>query len=135
MKLDLMVILFVLIAWAGVKAMMLNADEPDSVVFPTFTAPDLDFREIPESCGGFTDCIEYVGNIIVNFVLGIVFVILVVFGLIAFILEFVALLVTVGFEPLDGAPSFVNVLLAIPTAAGIAIIAFKALRKGDTEAT
>lgn len=135
MKLDLLVILFVLIAWSGVKAMMLNAEEPDAVIFPTFDVPDLDFETIPNGCGGFTDCIEYVGNIIVNFVLGVVFVVLVLFELIGFIIEFVAILVTVGFEPLEGAPALVNVLLAVPTAAGIAIIIYKAIRKGDTDAT
>lgn len=134
MKIDLLLITFVLIAWTGVKAMMLNADDPDSVEFPTFDSPDVEFETLPSSCGGFTDCIEFVGLIIVNLVLAVVFIILFLIALIAFVIEFVALLATVGFEPLDGAPAFVNVLLAVPTAAGIAIILFKMLRKGDTNA-
>jgi hypothetical protein len=133
-KIDLLVITFVLIAWTGVKAMMLNADEPESVTFPEFDAPDIEFNDLPDSCGGFTDCIEFVGNIIVNLVLGVVFVVLFLLALIIFVIEFVALLATIGFEPLDGAPAFVNVLLAVPTAAGIAIILYRMLRKGDTNA-
>src|SRR5688572_8759704 len=74
----------------GMFVTLYESGTVDESTFPTFSAPSIVFEDIPPSCGGFTDCIEYVGKILVNFVLGIIFVVLLIVSVIVLL---VALLV------------------------------------------
>lgn len=131
----LIAILFILVAWTIVKGMILeDASGTPVLVFPTFDTPEFTFIDLSGGCGGFTDCIEYVGAVVYNIGLGLIFLVLFLIELIAYVFELFALIVTVQFTGIPGAPSWVSVLMGLPLIAGIAIIIFKMARKGDTNA-
>lgn len=124
-------VVFVFLAFTIFKSMVLAETQPDAITFPSMDFPDLEFETIPDGCSGFTDCIEYVGKVIVNLVLGIVYVVLLLFNLIAFI---AALFVTVGevtVTGIDNAPWWVNLIVFTPYLGIVGVILYKMIRKGD----
>lgn len=130
----LIAIIFTLFAFALAKSMILNTAEPGALEFPTLDFPDANFDALPTGCGGFTDCIEYVGTVLVNLVLGIVFVVEVIFALILFVIEVFVLLATVGFTGVEGAPTWINALLVLPFVVGIGLVFYRLVRSGASEA-
>jgi hypothetical protein len=131
MKLLMMVVLF--FAY-GTFASLYHGEAGNAVAFPTFDPPEINFQEIPAGCGGFADCIEYVGNIIINVVLGVIYIVLLIARLVIFMVQFLAVLAANAFVGIDGVPPWANGLLIVLFGTATGIIAFKAFRKGDTEA-
>lgn len=126
-------LLFIFLSYSVVKAMALEEiNDTPAFTFPTFELPSLDFIDLSGGCGSFTDCIEYVGAVIYNFSLGIIFLILLIIELIVYVLELVALLVAIQFTGFDGAPQWVNTILTTPFLAAVGFIIFKLIRKGSS---
>ncbi len=130
---NLMGILFAFIGY-GLFAAMYNGETSTEPVFPTFTPPGIEFFDVPENCSGFTDCIEFVGEILTNFVLGIVYVVLLLVELVRFIVALMVVVLSNAFGGVESAPPWVNVMIVGMFTAATAIIIYKAARKGDTSA-
>lgn len=124
-------VIFIFLSFTIFKAMVLETTQPDSFDIPTLDFPDLEFNELPDGCGGFTDCIEYVGNIIVNLVLGVVYVVLLLFNLVVFIAALFVLVGEVTITGIEDAPAWVNLIIFTPYLGIVGIILFKLIRKGD----
>lgn len=131
----LLAILFILVAWTVVKGLIVeDASGVPVLTFPTFETPSFAFQDLSGGCGSFTDCIEFVGYVLYNIGLGIIFLVLFFIELITYVFELFALIFQIQFTGVEGAPDYVNVLLALPFIAGIALIVFKMARSGETEA-
>lgn len=114
---------------------MYNASQLGTTpTFPTFLAPSIDFQDVPDSCGGFTDCIEFVGKIIVNLVLGVVFLILIVVSMLIFLVALIAILSASAVTGIEGAPDWFNIIIVVIFGSIVGIIIYRSLRKGDTAA-
>lgn len=101
--------------------------------FPTFDPPGIEFRTVPSSCSGFLDCTEYVGDIIVNFVLGVVYVVLLLVEIVRLLVELLILAVINAFAGLNGAPIWLNVGIISFFGIGFALAIYRAVRSGETE--
>lgn len=136
MKITLLAIIFILISWSYMKAEIENSVTPNTVTFPTFTAPTTSaFVDVTGGCGGFTECLEFIGFVVYDIALSIFYILALVVALVLYIVALLAILVAVnftGFGP--DAPVIVNVLTALPFVAGITIIIFKLARSGSSEA-
>jgi hypothetical protein len=131
----LIAILFILVTWTIVKGMILEDTSGTPVlVFPTFDTPDFEFIDLSGGCGGFTDCIEYVGAVIYNIGLGLIFLILFLVELLSYIFELLVLIFTIQFTGISGAPGWLNIILALPIVGALAIIVYTMARKGNTSA-
>lgn len=105
----------------------------DPIIFPTFDVPDFEFIDLSSGCGGFTDCIEYVGAVIYNIGLGIIFLILFLIELITFVFDLFALIVEINFTGFNGAPWWVNLMFTVPLGAIIALLIYRMARSGETD--
>lgn len=105
----------------------------DESTFPTFDAPGIEFETIPDSCSGFTDCIEYVGNILVNFVLGIIFVVLLIVAIIVLLVELLIVASTNAFTGAEGLPIWLNAGITAIFGIALAVVIYRMVRKGDTD--
>jgi hypothetical protein len=130
--LNLLALIFFFISY-GLFVGLYNGAETGEYDFPTFDAPEIDFENIPASCSGFTDCIEYVGKVFINFVLGIVYVVLLIAEIVLVLVELLVLIANNSFEGFEGAPEWFNALILAMMAAALIIIIYKAIRKGDTD--
>lgn len=101
---------------------------------PTFDAPVIEFIDLSAGCGGFTDCIEYVGGVLYNLVAGVIFLVLFIIELILFIIEFTVFMVTVTFTGVNGAPWWINSMIIGFFSVTISIIIYKLFRKGESAA-
>lgn len=127
-------IIFVFLAFTLAKILVINeSTESPSIIFPTFDAPALDFIDLSAGCGGFVDCLEYIGAVIYNIGLGLIFLVLFIIELVGYIFELFALLINVTFTGVDGAPFWINALMTTPFLAAIAFILYKLIRKGSSE--
>lgn len=129
----LLTIIFIFVAWTVVKgAIQSDISGTPIVTFPTFDPPEFDFRDLSGGCGGFADCIEYVGAVLYN--LGQIIRVPIEFliEVLQYIVEFIQLVVEIQFTGIDGAPTIINVLLTVPFFAAIALIIFNAIRRGKT---
>lgn len=129
---NLAALIFTFLAY-GLFVAMYQGDSTGESTFPAFEAPEVEFEDLPASCGGFTDCIEYVGNVIKNVVLGFVYAILLIVAIIRLIVELLVLIVASAFTGFDGAPEWLNILVATFFGIATAITIYRALRKGDTD--
>jgi di/tricarboxylate transporter len=126
-------IFFIFLAY-GVFVAMYNTGESESAPdFPVFDAPEANFVDIPDDCSGFFDCTEYVGNVLKNIVLGVIYVVLLIVALLVFIIAFLALVAESAFSGIEGMPGWANALIVGVLGAAIAIIAYRAFRQGDTD--
>lgn len=130
----LVAILTIFLLYAMVKAMILSDDPETEIDLPAFEEPDQEIDDIPGGCGGFTDCIEFLGEVITGFVQAIIYVVQLIINLVTYFIEFLIFIVTATFTGVDGAPAWLNFILTVGPALGLAIIVFKAFRKGDTDA-
>ncbi|MHB1059786.1 MAG: hypothetical protein ACYC0F_18075 [Rhodanobacter sp.] len=127
-------ILFVFVAYGLIAAAIVNEGAQNPVfVFPTLDVPEFEFIDVTQGCGGVFECIGYIGDIIYNFVVGVIFVILFLANLLIYVAELFILIFTVAFEGAEGAPTEVNILLRLPFVAGIAFIIYKLIRSGKSE--
>ena len=131
---NLIEILFVLLAFSFGKALVLNEAEPGAISFPAISEVPFSVSTPPSSCSGFTDCIEFVGLILLSFVQGILFIVFFLFNLIVFVFELLVVFAEVTFTGIDGAPFWVNGLLMLAYPGALAITIFKMFRKGDANA-
>lgn len=131
----LLPIFFLFVAFAIFKVLVISAGETETEIdFPTFEVPVFEPRDLSGGCGGFTDCIEYVGAVIQNIGEGLIFIILFIIEILAFLFALIALILSNSFEGIDGAPWWVNLLLQTPLLAAVTIILYKLIRKGDSSA-
>lgn len=101
--------------------------------FPTFDPPETNFRTVPNGCGGFLDCTEYLADIVVNFVLGVVYIVLLIVEIIRLFIEMLILAITNAFTGLDGAPVWLNIAVLAFFSIGFSLGIYRAIRKGDTD--
>lgn len=130
----LLVIIFIMIMFPVLVAVY-NNEQTDStpIVFPTLDTPDLDFVDLSGGCGFFLDCIEYLANVIFNFVLGLIFLVVLIIDVVIFIVELLVLLIDLQFSGIDGAPFYINAaLIMVPIAGAISI--YLMIRSGKSEA-
>lgn len=118
----------------GMFVAMYNGEQTDEQIFPTFASPAVEFEEIPSGCGGFGDCLEYIGRVITNIVLAVVFVVLFLAALIVFFAELLVIIGANAFEGVEGAPQEFNILVLAFFGLALGIAIFRAFRKGDTAA-
>jgi hypothetical protein len=120
-------LLFIVTMFTATKAMIINEDaEVALIVFPTFDPPgDFAFRDLSGGCGGFVDCIEYVGAVIYNVALAPVFVISFLIGVITYVFALFALFIEVTFTGVEGAPWWLNLAISLPILASLAVILYR----------
>lgn len=132
---NIVTIIFILLSFTIVKGLIQeDAAGAPEFLFPTLDVPDFEFQDLSAGCGGFTDCIEFVGYVIYNIGLGIIFLVLLLINLVVYIFDILTLIIEINFTGIEGAPTFINAILALPFAASIAIIIFKLVRKGSSDA-
>lgn len=123
-----------LLAFTVLKGMILEEAAGAPVfTFPTLDVPDFDFIDLSGGCGSFTDCIEYVGAVIQNVALGIIFLILLIINLLVYIFEVITLIVSINFSGFEGAPWYVNAILSTPIVGSLALIVFLVVRSGRAQ--
>lgn len=128
-------VIFVFLAFTLFKIVYANeVTEGPTISFPTLQTPNVVFLNITGGCGGFVDCTEYVGAVLYNIGAGIIFVVLFVIDLLVYIFELLAMLTSVAFTGIDGAPFWFNAITVTLFLAGIAFIIYKLIRKGSSEA-
>lgn len=129
----LLTIIFIFVSWTVVKgAIQSDLAGTPIVTFPVFETPTFEFIDLSGGCGGFTDCLEYIGAVIYNIGLGLIFLVLFLVELIQYIIAFFQLVIQIQFTGIPGAPYIVNVLLTTPFLAAIALIIYNATRRGRT---
>lgn len=125
-------LLFILVCWTVVKGFIINdAAGTPTIVFPVLDVDSPDFIDLSGGCSGFVDCTEYLANVIKNIGSGIIFLVLFLIDLLVYLFELFALIATITFTGIEGAPSFVNVILTIAPLAGIAIMIYKMASRSE----
>lgn len=134
MKFNVLAIVFIFLAFTLFKILFINelGNEPE-IIFPTLETPAFNFIDLSDGCGGFTDCIEYVGAVIYNIGLGLIFLVLFIVSLIVYIFELFAIIIEANFTGIEGAPWYFNLLLTFPFGFAISVILYKMVRRGSTE--
>lgn len=129
-------LVFALIAYSVLKFMIIGdvggQPQPEVPEFGQFDA-NVDFRTIPSSCDGFTDCIEYVGDIIVNIVIGFVKLIEFIMNIIAYVVQLFIFLAQINIATIPDAPWYINILLLTPLTFLLTLLIFKLIRRGDDD--
>lgn len=128
-------VIFIFLAFSLAKILVLNeASETPVINFPTLDPPSFDPIDLSAGCSGFVDCTEYVGAVIYNLALGIIFLILFIIDLVLYIIQLFNLLLAVSFDGIEGAPFWINALFSIPFLAMIAFILYRLIRSGESAA-
>lgn len=127
-----MALFFTFLAY-GLFVATYNGNTSGENEFPTFSAPGIEFEDIPANCSGFLDCTEYLGKIFINFVLGIVYVVLLIVEIIRLLIAVMALILTNAFNGINGMPEWVNALFLGAFGVMVVIAIYKSIRKGDTD--
>lgn len=113
---------------------MYNQDtSEDAPEFPTFDPPGVDFQNIPNDCSGLFDCTEFVGKVLVNIVLGVVYVVLLLVEIIRLLVEITTLILLSAFSGIEGVPAWFNTLIVGAFAVMTVVVIYKSVRKGDTD--
>lgn len=129
---NLLQIFFIFLVY-GLFGAMYNNETSVENTFPTFQAPPVEFATLPTGCGGFFDCTEYVGKVLVNIVLGVVYFVLLVVEILRVLVAIIILIATNAFTGIEGTPAWLNPIILGTFGVAISIIAFKAVRSGDTD--
>jgi hypothetical protein len=111
-----------------------SSDEIPNIQFPTFDTPNISFRDVSQGCGGFVDCIEYVGAVLYNVAGGVIFIILFLIELIQFTVAMFVLLTSTSFAGIDGAPWQFNVVITVISGALLALLLYFMVRSGKGNA-
>jgi len=126
-------IMFTSLAYTILAAMIISETVPETDInIPTLEIPAYDFIDISAGCSGFTDCTEYLANVIKNIGTGIISTVILFFNLAIFAFEIIALLLSLA-QGIQGAPWYVNVLLTAPAGVSVGIIIYKLIRSGSSE--
>ena len=127
-------ILFVLVCYTVITSMIIASAEPGAEVeLPELDVPDYDvtFRS---SCSGLIDCTKFIGDQLLSMAKALIFLTTLIFNLIVYVFGMFLLLVTLAVTGVDGAPTQANLFIQVPMTAGIGIILFRMIRKGDDSA-
>lgn len=119
----------------GLFLAVYSGGDGEAEEFPTFSAPPIEFRDVPNGCGGFLDCTEYLADIVVNFVLGIVYAVLVLVEIITLLAQLLILAIQNAFTGLNGAPAWLNAGILAFFGITFAIAVYRMVRKGDADAS
>lgn len=135
MRMNLVFIVFVLVAFSTVKLLIIdNVEGAPALTFPSFDAPTFEPIDVSGGCSGFIDCTEYLGAVVFNIGLGIVFVVEFVIELTAFLFALFAVIIALQFAGIEGAPLWLNTLLVTPFVLAVSVILFKLVRSGASNA-
>jgi hypothetical protein len=142
-------LLFLLVAFGFVKGLILSAESGAELDFPEFATPTIsgdcstvnasasstciEIFDLSGGCGGFTDCIEYVGNLIWNIGAYFIWLVLFIISLVAFVVNLAVLMGTLLFDPIPGAPSWVSLLINAVLPATLAIKIYRLIREGSDD--
>lgn len=85
-----------------------NVFEPE---LPEFQSPDLAFNDLSGGCSGIVDCTKYVGDVLYDIALSVVFLVRVIFESIQFGFGLVKLALVLHFAGFEGMPSWLNVTI------------------------
>jgi hypothetical protein len=130
----ILAIFFVLISFNLFKIVYNDSTDSGPVIeYPTLNLPEFNPIDVSGGCGGFVDCIEYVGAVLYNLALGIIFVVEFLIRIFVYIFQLIILVVQQTFTGIEGAPLVINVLITLPYAAGIGFIIYKLVRSGESE--
>jgi hypothetical protein len=145
MNFGIIQILLTMVAYTIVASMIIT-DATDAPAFelPTLEIPDftfLEYADVSAGCGGFTDCIGWlaaivqnIGTTIYNIAIGLIGTLVLIFNLIVYIVELVALIFATLIGGIDGAPWYANIFITLPFLASVGLIVYKLLRKGESTA-
>lgn len=125
-------LLFLTVTFTVVEAMVL-AENHDGAQFefPELQSPDPTYKEI-ESCSSIEGCIKYIGHVLYNIGVGIISAVQFIFYLSKFVFQLFALLITLIFTGVEGAPWYVNLVFYMPLVAGTSIIVYRLIRQGES---
>lgn len=124
-------LIFVYLCFGIFQIMYANTNEElPGTVFPTLESPDITFIDVGNGCGGFTDCIEYVGAVLFNIGAGLIFLVLFIINLLVFVFELFTILIEVSFTGIDGAHWTINLVLVTMNSALLALLIFAMIRAG-----
>lgn len=138
-------ILFTMVAYGIISLFIVGDTTPGTTLeLPTFDIPDFTFESYGSegSCGTFDvgECIEFLGRVmrnigiaIRNIGIGIIGFTQLIFNLVVYIVELSALVLTLLFTGVDGAPWYVNIFITLPFIGGIGLITYKLVRSGDSD--
>lgn len=132
--LKLLEITFVFLAFSIVKALFLAQVTEFTVEFPTLDVPEFDFVETGGGCGGFSECLEFIGFVLRNIAIAVIDTVELLFSLTVFFFEFVAVVTDVLFTRIDGVPFYIDLVLFGGYTAALAIALYRAIKSGDAEA-
>lgn len=118
------------------KGFVIEEVSEDTLEFPTFDAPDVEFADVSDGCGVFneTGCLEFIGNLIANIVKGVIWVVLFIVEIVTFVMALLLLIFTIQLAGFEDVPAWINVLILGLQGAAFAIIIYRMLRKGDDDA-
>lgn len=123
------------ITYLIVSAFVVNsAQGTEPIELPVLDIPTFNFIDLSGGCGGFTDCIEYVGAVIYNVGLTIIAILQLIFELITYVIELGALILDYGLEGIAGAPTWLNLIIGTFLALNLSVIIFRMARTGDSNA-
>ena len=129
-------LIFALMLFTTVKALIILENSPDALVFPTLELPDVEFAELPTGCSGLfsgSECLELIAKILYNAFLAVGFAVATVIVTGLFLLELFAVIIEISFTGFSGAPAWVNALTTTVLGALIAIKLYVMVRTGGEE--
>jgi hypothetical protein len=127
-------IVWVFVAFTVIKALILAQSASVALDFPTLELPEAEFHDLSAGCGGFVDCIEFLGFVLMNIAESILFVVKLLVSLVVFVFGLFVFTFEVLFGTIDGAPGWLNGLLFAPYIVALSLIIYKMIRKGSTDA-
>ena len=127
-------IILIFIGYGMFTAMYNQGSDTAAADFPQFNGPNITFQSLPPNCSNIIDCTSYIGKVIVNIVLGVIYLVLLVVAVLLLIVQIVALIATSAFHGIDGASPWLNALIISFFGLSVSIAIYRAIRKGDASA-
>lgn len=130
----LLEITFVFLAFTIVKALFLASVTEFTVEFPTLEVPEFEFVETGGGCGGFSECLEFIGFVLRNIAIALIDTVELLFNFTIFFFDFLGVVTDILFTDIDGLTFYLDLLLFGVYTAALAIILYRAFKSGETEA-
>lgn len=129
----LSVVLFTSLAYTIIAALLVQETAPEvEINFPVLEVPTFDPVDLSGGCSGFSDCTEYLANVVKNIGEGVIYGVLLFFALVGFAIDLIAVIISLS-AGIEGAPWYVNLLITAPFTASIGLILYKLIRSGSSE--
>lgn len=129
----LITVFFTFLVFTVIKGMVISDSSGAAAIsFPELDVPSFEFRDLSLGCGGFTDCIEYVGAVFYNIGLGLIFIVLLLVNLLVYIFEIFVLVINIMFAEIGG-PWWVDTIMLIPYFLIFGVIIYKMVHSGSSE--